>query len=298
MLTRSLQHALWFAMLLVLASGARASDFGQGLLWRIEPPNGAAASHLFGTIHLDDVRVVRRVDAVRGTLEDAQRFAMEMVTDADSAAIFAAAATLPAGQHLGDLVGADYPALEALLRNRYGIPPYQTERMAPWLAYVTLNLPGPRTGYILDELLHILAQRRGLPVSGLEPVEAQIAAMTALSPAQQTALLLAALREHDAVLAGVETLVQLYLAEDLDAMAGLQDASLERHPQLAEAHTALLEHVLYRRNPGMAQRAAALADAGGAFMAVGALHLHGPRGLLALLQQAGYGISRVPLRTD
>jgi hypothetical protein len=34
-------------------------------------------------------------------------------------------------------------------------------------------------------------------------------------------------------------------------------------------------------------------DAGGAFVAVGALHLYGDRGILSLLRQQGYRITRV-----
>ena len=47
------------------------------------------------------------------------------------------------------------------------------------------------------------------------------------------------------------------------------------------------------RNRVMADRMAARLNRGGAFIAVGALHLPGERGLLSLLSQRGYTVTRV-----
>jgi uncharacterized protein YbaP (TraB family) len=43
----------------------------------------------------------------------------------------------------------------------------------------------------------------------------------------------------------------------------------------------------------MVARAGPILDAGNAFVAVGALHLPGPEGLVALLRKAGYTVTRV-----
>ena len=50
---------------------------------------------------------------------------------------------------------------------------------------------------------------------------------------------------------------------------------------------------LYRRNQRFAERLAPLVDHGKTFAAFGALHLYGPRGVLALLAGRGYRITRV-----
>jgi len=293
---RWLQRALSIALLLA-ASAAAAGEFGQGLFWRIDPPSGAAPSHIYGTVHVDDARALKLAPVVRETLAKSRLLALELVTDADSAEAFAAAAQLPEERSLAQLMPAqDYALVEDILRNRYGIPPYVVERMAPWSAYVTLNLPGPRMGLTVDELLHRIALKQNKPVEGLETVQAQIAAMQAIPESQQVALLVSAAREHDRVVEMVRALIERYLREDLDGILSLQDTFDESmSADIQAAQDALVESVLFGRNPGMAEKAARLADTGSAFLAVGALHLHGPRGVLAELQRRGYKVTRVPL---
>ena len=53
------------------------------------------------------------------------------------------------------------------------------------------------------------------------------------------------------------------------------------------------ERVVTLRNHVMAERAGPILDRGNAFIAVGALHLPGEQGLVALLTQAGYTVSAV-----
>ena len=286
------------ALALLLASATSlAGEFGQGLLWRVDAPGGGAPSHVYGTVHIDDARVLRLAPAVKAALADSRVVALELVTDADSIAAFSAAAQLPAGRSLEQLMSAeDYARVEDLLRQRYGIPPYVVERMAPWSAYVTLNLPGPRMGLTLDEVLHRMALKQNKRVEGLETVAMQIEAMRAIPEAQQVLLLTSAAREHQSVIAMLRTLIERYLAEDLDGILALQDPLDETTPEAVRAaQRALMERVLFGRNPGMAARAAPLIDAGGAFIALGALHLHGPRGVLAALEKRGYRVTRVPL---
>lgn len=294
--SRWLRQAL-AATLLVASATAGAGEFGQGLFWRIDPPSGAASSHIYGTVHVDDARALKLAPVVRETLAKSRVLALELVTDADSAEAFAAAAQLPEGRTLQRMMSAqDYALVEDIMRNRYGIPPYVVERMAPWSAYVTMNLPGPRMGLTVDELLHRMALKQGKPVEGLETAEAQVAAMQAIPEPQQIALLVSAAREHDRVVEMVRDLIEHYLREDLDGILRLQDSFDEGSPaDVHAAQEALVESVLLGRNPGMAVKAARLADAGNAFLAVGALHLHGPRGVLAELQKRGYTITRVPL---
>jgi uncharacterized protein YbaP (TraB family) len=148
----------------------------------------------------------------------------------------------------------------------------------------------------VDELLHRLALKQGTPVEGLEAVLDQINAMRAISEHQQVLLLTSAARDHDRIVDMVRDLLERYLGEDLEGILGLQDRyDKGLDADVRAAQDALMESVLYGRNPGMAAKSASLVDAGGAFIAVGALHLLGDRGLLAELQKRGYRVTRVPL---
>jgi uncharacterized protein YbaP (TraB family) len=145
-------------------------------------------------------------------------------------------------------------------------------------------------------LLHRIALKQNKPVVGLETVEAQIGAMQGIPMAQQLLLLRSAARHHDEVVKMVKQLIEYYLREDLEGILHLQDAlDASLGDDVRAAQDVLVERVLIGRNAGMAQRTAKLADAGGAFVAVGALHLQGERGVLAELEQRGYRVTRVPL---
>ena len=51
------------------------------------------------------------------------------------------------------------------------------------------------------------------------------------------------------------------------------------------------ERMITARNAGMADNARPFIDAGGAFIAVGALHLPGEQGLVERLRRAGYTVT-------
>jgi hypothetical protein len=55
----------------------------------------------------------------------------------------------------------------------------------------------------------------------------------------------------------------------------------------------LMQRLLDERNIRMADRADVLLKNGRAFIAVGALHLYGERGVLALLANRGYRVTRM-----
>jgi hypothetical protein len=85
----------------------------------------------------------------------------------------------------------------------------------------------------------------------------------------------------------LESIAQAYDAPDADRrLTMLVDDMTRRTPAFAE-------HLLVRRNARWARTLDAPLRRGGAFVAVGAAHLVGPRGLPALLAARGFRVSRV-----
>lgn len=66
-----------------------------------------------------------------------------------------------------------------------------------------------------------------------------------------------------------------------------------RHAEVAAYQAALTKRVIHDRNVVMAFRMQRELRRGNAFVALGALHLYGDRGVLALLEQDGYRARRV-----
>lgn len=275
---------------------AAAQRFDHGLLWRIDRPGvpGRAPSYLYGTVHVDDARATAFGPSVRRALAKSRVFVPELLPDADSAQAFAAATRAEPGQTLADLAGSDdFERIAERLRTRYSVPRTTTAQLKPWAAYVYLSQPARPMGEIVDAALIRLAQQQGLPVQPLETVAQQIAAMDAVPVDSQLALLAALARDHDAAMAEVDQLVELYLAQDLAGLRRLEESATRDDPRLQRPMADFIEQILDRRNAHMLTTLRPQLEAGGAFTAVGALHLTGEQGLLARLVRAGWRVRRV-----
>ena len=78
---------------------------------------------------------------------------------------------------------------------------------------------------------------------------------------------------------------------DLVRLTAINDAAMrDSDPQLVARFT---NKLITRRNHRMAERMQSRLRSGGRFIAVGALHLPGRDGLLRLLSQQGYTLTRV-----
>jgi uncharacterized protein YbaP (TraB family) len=145
----------------------------------------------------------------------------------------------------------------------------------------------------LDLRLAREAQARGIAVKGLETLEQQFRAMADVPEADQIAILRAGLAMHERIDDTLETTVQLYLTRQLGAIWPLQLALAEKVGVAAEAFDATENGLIVERNLRMRDTAAGALAEGGVMVAVGALHLPGRHGLVALLRQAGYAVTPV-----
>jgi uncharacterized protein YbaP (TraB family) len=86
-------------------------------------------------------------------------------------------------------------------------------------------------------------------------------------------------------------MLQIYLDRDLGKMVAMNDRYMKMSdPELSSQFN---DRVIVSRNHRMAERMESLLKEGKAFVAVGALHLPCEEGLLNLLSQRGYRVSRV-----
>lgn len=290
MRTRS-QLFFLLALVLGLTTLAFAEErFNQGVLWKVEKA-GVAPSHLFGTIHVSDPRVTTLPEAVEQAFNHAQSFTMEMVVDQPAELYFAKAMSLKQGQNLRAMLGDDLYTKAISLMQEYGFPPQVTQHLKPWAILITLIVPRPGGEPILDQQLHQKAMLRKKPVHQLESVEEQVAIFDGIPLKAQTSMLESAANHYDELPNLLEQTIQAYLARDLDALWRLN--SLYADEGEAGDYEYFIERVLFSRNLRMAQRADEQLRKGGAFVAVGALHLYGEKGVLALLEKQGYRVTRV-----
>ena len=288
------------------ADAARADDLvnGVGLMWRIERP-GLAPSFLFGTIHSTDesaLEIARRAaQFINGSKVAATELGgpMDSIQKANiTAATLAKALDRDHDTFEGAIAPGDRERIEKFIAG-LGYPTEFAHHLKPWFLAILTALPAceaQREGRDLPEVDQFLAQTAkdlGVKVIGLETPQEQLDAIASLRPEVAATLLTLAARDpglNDDLYA---TMLRLYrerrpaeIVAVADAVGGLNEA--ER-----AAEDEFMRKVLQDRNAIMAERAAPLLASGGAFIAVGALHLAGKTGLIERFRADGYAVTKV-----
>ncbi len=269
-----------------------AGVFDQGLLWRVEKP-GVVPSYLFGTVHLADKRVTTLPDVVRKQFDAARSFAMEVSADQANAATLAGHMMYLDGRDLARVAGEELFRRLKPLTAALGVPGEMLKFFKPWALVLLLQMPQQQMEDVLDFILQRMAREQGKALSYLESVDEQVAAFENMSEAEQIALLRHAVETHHELKAETEKLLQAYIRRDLAAMWQLGEADMARRPELKPLKQVFDQRLLFDRNTRMLERMRRQLESGAAFIAVGALHLYGEKGLLSLLARAGYVVTRI-----
>jgi uncharacterized protein YbaP (TraB family) len=274
-----------------LAAQGELQSFDRGLLWRIEK-RGTAASYIFGTVHLADARATTLPAAVSKELDAAQSFTMEIALDPANIVELVARMVYEDGR-LPAIIGDDLFAQVVPLLAEIGIPSEFARRFKPWAAMLMLAIPPQKPDEVLDYKLHGIASQQGKRIHYLETVDDQVAAFEGMKIADQVALLRYAVQTHGELKATTGRLLEAYLQRDLGLMWRISESGAEGRPDLKVLNAIFTQRLLFDRNTRMAAGMQPQLKAGRAFIAVGALHLYGDKGVLRLLQRDGYAVSRV-----
>jgi len=268
--------------------------FDRGLLFQVTKA-GYPESHVFGTIHVGDPRVLALPKPVTEAFEKSRGLVIEVMLDAGELAAFSTHMLLDPGKTLPTEIGQPLFERAAPLLERYAIPREGALRLRPWVVFTTLNLPPPIDLVALDLELMRKAQESGKAVQGLESVEEQAAALGGLPLNDQIALLNDAVCHYDAIQLEIPGLLRAYLDRDLGMLMALALYRTSERYQAGgqDRYSRLMDSLLWKRNRIMVERMAPRLAEGSSFIAIGALHLAGERGVLALLEGLGYRVSRV-----
>ena len=275
----------------------------EAILWKVEKA-GVPPSHLLGTIHLSDARVTTLSDKIRGAFDASKTVVLEFagVSDTAMAAMIGNAGELliyTDGRNLqGQLTPEEFAKVQGLVA-KSGMPGEFAAMLRPWLINMLLAISdcerkSLETGAAaLDSRLELDAKSQGKEVLGLETPQSQLAALASVPDEQQVQMLKAGLKFADRSDDMLETLVQMYVKRQLGATMPFQVALAEKAGVPASAFDGFLKILLVDRNAKMRDGALPILEKGNALIAVGALHMPGPMGLVALLRDAGYTVTAV-----
>ncbi|WP_230987186.1 TraB/GumN family protein [Allorhizobium terrae] len=289
-----------------VAAEAAKTPNGQAIFWKIEKP-GLKPSYLLGTMHVTDPRVLTMPDGAQTAANAAATIIVESdeVLDDKKAAIALMAkpelSMFTDGSTItSHLTPEQVKTLEAGLKKR-GLALAAVNRMKPWIIASFVALPACELARkaegvsFLDKRIAQDAAKAGKRVMGLETYAEQLAALNDLPMAFHLKSLIETLQLGDRMNDVNETMIDLYLKGDIGAIVPMLEAvSPEPSSTKDPDYAAFEQRIVLDRNKIMAARAAPTLNQGNVFMAVGALHLPGKAGLVALLRQQGFTVTAMP----
>lgn len=283
---------------------ARSAELenSRAIFWLIEK-EGLEPSYLLGTVHLTDPRLKRLPPAAEIALGRARRVAVETYfeTGEDASSVLEAMGA--------DLISSRFHRLSdhlsqaeldklLLLTKEAKLTRDEIDRLNPWVAEMLLQGQSceakriEQGELVLDAWIAGRAVAGGIALEKLETVAEQFEVMAAIPYEQQIAMLRYALTHDDKSADNeMETMIGLYLRRQVPAADAL---TRMRAPDgaIAEAYLAAFwENIISRRNERFIANARPLIDKGRVFIAVGAAHLPGERGMVAKLREAGYRVT-------
>jgi len=281
-----------------------ASPYPVGNHWRAV--KGASTIDVIGTLHLYDPRMEPIADRLAPLIAAADTVYLE-ATEKEIAEIKDALARDPAmmvtsGPTLPErLSPAEWNLLSAEMSDR-GVPPFMVSKFRPW--YVTMLLGIPPCAMTdslngaegLDHLIGAIAQEEGVPTLALEPFDTVFQVFSGMTPEDEIAMIRLSLSQATSAEDTFATMLTSYFNEshrelwEFSRLTALSEA--EDREQTVREFAQMEAMLLTNRNQHWREVLAKAAPGKTLVVAVGAAHLGGEQGLLSLLAQDGYSLTR------
>lgn len=286
------RKTLLASLLLAFAGSASAQ-----VLYKVEGNGLTAPSYLFGTHHLAPLSKIEEFGADQ-PFKDASMVVGEIDMTADQMQLAAAMQPhmmAPADSTLSKIISPeDYTVISKEFENWAPMPgmtlqaldmlkPMAITSMVT-VSMVSKDMPGFNPSEQLDSWFQKQGKETGKKIMPLETVEFQAALLFDSTPiAYQADALVELLKDPAKAMEQTKTLNKAYNEQDLNAMLSLSEAE-DEHPEFMIA-------LLDRRNADWLTKLPDIMKQGSAFIAVGALHLAGDKGLVEGLRKLGYTVT-------
>lgn len=292
-----------------IVASTQATPNAEGLVWSLTRADDTLT--VVGTMHIYDKRLDAIRDKVLPALRSADLLMVEATTEEEMAMQQAFVASpdlylITDGPTLPDLLEPAVwdKVLEAA--SDRGLPGFMIAQMQPWYLSLTLGIPACAMADLaagqrgLDQMLMDEADAVGVPLQALEGWETLIDVLADGTLEEQIALLQLGLIDAADQQALFVAMLDTYFAEKTAAVWEISNIAARDLTGLsAEEADAQLEEmqdvILDRRNHNWIPIIeAATREHDDIVIAVGAGHLPGENGILALLAQEGWMLERLP----
>ncbi len=301
MMIRKLLFVL-VAVIWVIAADAQ-------LLYRISGKDLKSPSYIVGTYHLAPSSFVDSIPGLRAAIDEVAQVCgeldMKQVRTPENTLKMTQAMMLPEGKTLqGLLTEAELGRLNGLMKELMGadlsnpMAGGQMARMTPQALTTTLTLMmymkvHPESSFTegIDDYLQQVGEEKGKDIMGLETVDLQVKVLFQSTTLERQKQLLMCFVDHkDYQLQLAEDLIDAYFSQRLDEIEAISDAKLNDGCDSTEEEDEML---IYGRNANWIVQMPAIMSAKPTLFVVGAAHLVGEKGVLALLRAQGYQVEGV-----
>jgi uncharacterized protein YbaP (TraB family) len=284
-----------FLLIILLLFIAQSAD--AQLLWEISGKNGKKKSYLFGTHHLVPISFLDSVPDLFKAFNTCDVVVGEMsINNIDFTSKFSKFGVMPDSIRISQLIDKDdYMYVDGVFQETLHIGLRQMERLNPSLIsnMYQLDLFSKISG-ITDELqsdsyFQVVAGYKGMDVIGLETEDQQIALLINNDNLQKQAqYLVKAVRNSNRIVHEFQYMNKLYTSGKIEDLV-----TYAKSPQTIEMTDSEYAKLVDNRNAAWMEQLPGLIKKQACFIAVGALHLGGEKGLIRLLKDAGYKVNPV-----
>lgn len=267
----------------------------KALLWKVTGNGLQNPSYVYGTIHMIDREDYFLTDAAKEAFESVGHVAfeidMEDMTDMSKMMPLMMKAFMVGDTTLKDLLTEEEYTQVSDHFQQVGLPMMFVDRIKPMFLSVLGSgedmmsfSPGAESSVVSYEMEFMkMAQEREMDIDGLETAEFQMSMFDSIPYRVQAKMLMDAINAGDEGSSDqFDEMVRLYKDQDIYAMQSMMDE---------EGGIAGYEDLLLvRRNRNWIPVMAEAMKERPTFFAVGAGHLGGDQGVIALLREAGYTV--------
>jgi len=276
--------------MLAVADAASARTFA----WKVTGKGGAI--YLVGSVHVLTPDFYPLDPALEAAYKDSNLLVEEVdmaeLLDPSSQMAALSRGMLTGDQTLDKLLSPATLALVKKATGDLGAAGGPLMRFKPWMLAIALQAFelqkvgfDPELG--LDKHFYDRAKEQGKAVQGLETADYQISRFDTMTMEQQDRMLAQTLKELDTEITSVGKLTAAWKSGDAPAVERIVLADLKSDPQM-------YQRLLVERNKNWLPKIEALfAGRGRALIVVGAAHLVGPDGVLAMLKAKGYTVEQL-----
>lgn len=265
----------------------------KSLLWKIEKEELTSPSYLYGTIHIIPATDFFYPPGTLNAIEQSKKMVFEIdmnvMSDMSQQMALMQKSIMKDGKKLGDLITEEEYGVVKAHFDKMGLPLALFERMKP--AFLTIFASEEMSPDVLQsgemksyemEFMDI-AKSKEMNVGGLETIDYQLSVFDSIPYVDQAKMLVESIQNAGEGNDELAQMIAIYKDQDLDGMAAM----------FTDESMGDMDILLNNRNKNWIAPMKEYMSNEATFFAVGAGHLVGEQGVIALLRKEGFTVTAV-----